>query len=247
MKFTIARLGALTCLCFSLSQAQTQTAPRADPVTGPEAVATNADATYCFAQERRLDPARRSPSYLVLRLRVRVTYRNTGARPLILPLERARLVYTGFKQDGLTLFRDSVPVFDAPSLKPMNDLPADVSPDSPINPANDVFTLIPPGAEMTPALTEEIELPVNHSTLLKRHPDLRGRRVYIKLEFEHRDLTQALEANLSDRWAKFGAPWTGTLTTNVFAINVPKAPEAAPCVDKKDPKAAHPTPKTIFR
>jgi hypothetical protein len=117
--------------------------------------------------------------------------------------------------------------------KVMKDLPADVSPDSPVDPRNDVFTVIPAGGEMTPALVEEITLPVNHQALFRNYPDLRGKRVYIRLQFAHRELSPALEAILSDRWSHFGVPWTGTLTTNVFTIDVPATPppQAAPCKD----------------
>jgi hypothetical protein len=120
----------------------------------------------------------------------------------------------------------------------MKDLPADVSPDSPVSPKNDVFAVIPAGGEMTPPLLEEIEMPVSRKGLFRQYPDLRGHRVYVKLRFVHRELSAALAADLSDRWSRFGVPWTGTLTTNTMLIDVPAAPEAAPCKDIQTP--AHP-------
>jgi hypothetical protein len=120
----------------------------------------------------------------------------------------------------------------------MKRLPDDVSPESPITPKNDVFTVIPAGGEMAPLLLEEITLPVDRTPLFRKYPDLRGRKVYLKLQFAHQKLSSALDADLSDRWSRFGVPWTGTLTTNAILIDVPAAPKAGPCVDIQTP--AHP-------
>ena len=207
-------------------------------IAGPAAVATNADASYCFARSRRLDPGSQPPpSYLVLRLRILVSYRNAGARPLILPLERERTVYAGLNPGGTSVFKEG-PGLLHPVLKVMKDLPADVSPDSPVDPKNDVFAVIPAGGEMTPPLIEEVTVPVNRKALFRRSPDLRGHKVYITMRFVHRELSAALKADLSDRWSRFGVPWTGTLTTNTFAVNIPASPQAAPCVDVYTPTHA---------
>jgi hypothetical protein len=199
------------------------------------AAATNADAGYCFARVRGLDPDRQPQAYLVLRLRVNVSYRNNGTRPLILTLERERTVYTALKLGApMNKFHGLYSLLE-PSYTVMKALPADVSPESPIDPKNDVFTVIPAGGEMTPPLSEEITIPVDRQSLFRRDPDLRGRRLYLRLQFAHRQLSPGLEADLSDRWTRFGVPWTGTLTTNLFVVDVPAAPQAAPCKDRYDP------------
>jgi hypothetical protein len=234
MRSAIARVSALLCVCLSFGGAATL---RDSRIANPAAIATNADVSYCFARVRGLDPGRQPPAYLVLRLRVTVSYSNPGTRPLILPLERERTIYTALKPGGMSVFKQGLGLFD-PTLDPMKDLPADVSPDSPVSPKNDVFAVIPAGGEMTPPLLEEIEMPVSRKGLFRQYPDLRGHRVYVKLRFVHRELSAALAADLSDRWSRFGVPWTGTLTTNTMLIDVPAAPEAAPCKDIQTP--AHP-------
>jgi hypothetical protein len=233
MKFTIARLSALTCLGICFGQAGTVRNPQ---IASPSAIAASADVSYCLARVRGIDPERQPPAYLVLRLRVTVSYRNPGARPLILPLEHEKTIYTALKPGEMSVFKEGLGLFD-PTLKVMTDLPADVSPDSPISPRNDVFGVIPAAGEMT-ARVEEITLPVNRKGLFRNYPDLRGHRVYIKLRYVHRELSAALQANLSDRWSRFGVPWSGTLTTNTILVDVPSAPEAAPCKDIQTP--AHP-------
>jgi hypothetical protein len=206
-------------------------------IVSPSAIATKADVDYCFARVRGLEPERLPPAYLVLRLTVAVSYRNSGTRPMILPLERKRTIYTALKPGAMNEYKEGPGLFD-PVLKEMQELPPAVSADDPLSPKNDVFTVIPAGGEMTPPLLEELILPVNRKALFRRYPDLRGHRVYVKLQFVHRELSAVLQANLSDRWSRFGVPWTGTLTTNTILVDVPAAPDAAPCKDVETP--AHP-------
>ncbi len=204
-------------------------------IVSPSAIATAANVSYCFERVRGLDPERLPPAYLVLRLRVLVSYRNGGTRPLILPMERERTVYTALSPGKMSVFKERR--FD-PTLKEMTELPAGVSPASPIDPKNDFFAVIPAGGEIAPPLLEEITLPVDRKGVFRKYPDLRGRRVYVKLSFEQRHLSAALNAHLSDQWSRVGVPWTGTLTTNTILIDVPSAPEAEPCKDTNKP--AHP-------
>jgi hypothetical protein len=234
MKFTIACVSVLTCfgLCFGQDAAR-----KGSGTAGPAAVATNADVSYCFARQRGLDPGHLPQSYLVARLRVLISYRNAGTRPIFLPLERERTISYGLKQGEMSVLKEPLSLFEPP-FKPMKDLPADVSPDSPVTPKNDVFTVIPADGEITPPLLEEFTLPVTRPGVFKHYPNLRGHKVYIKLRFEHRELTAALKTDLSDRWARFGVLWTGAVTTNTFVIDVPADPQAAPC--KEDPTPDHP-------
>ena len=184
---------------------------------------------------RGLNAERLPQSYLALRLHVAVSYHNAGSRPLILPLERDRAVYTALKPVPLAEFKENFGLFDSP-VKAMTELPTGVSPDNPTIPKNYFFTLIPAGGDMSPPLSEEITLPVSRKGVFRKYPDLRGHTVYVQLQFAHRKLATALEANLSDRWSRFGVPWTGTLKTNTIQIDVPMTPAAAgPCVDSYTP------------
>ncbi len=232
--FAIARVSALCCVSLGFGHAATV---RDAKTVSPTAIATDAHVSYCFARVRGLDPGRLPPAYLVLRLRVTVSYRNGGTRPMILPLERERTIYTSLKPGQMNVFKEGLGLFDQ-TFKEMKELPPDVSPDNPLSPKNDYFTVIPAGGEMTPPLTEEITLPVSRKGMFRHYPDLRGHRVYVKLRYAHRQLAAALNADLSDQWSRFGVPWTGTLTTNTILIDVPAAPEAAPCKDSATP--AHP-------
>ena len=82
MKILLAGVSALTIFCLGIGQSATL--PNTE-IVGPAATASIAEAHYCFARDRGLDPARMPPSYLVLELHVRVSYKNSGTRPLIMP------------------------------------------------------------------------------------------------------------------------------------------------------------------
>jgi hypothetical protein len=224
---TIAAAGAAFAVCpasaASLPEVRTP---------APVVSAAITQSHYCFARVRGLDPGRLPPAYLVLQLRVKLSYRNTGKRALIVPLEHEHAIYAAFKPGPMIALHEP-PGVPEPAYSPMIHLPADVNPDNPTTPANDVFGLIPAGGELSPAITEEITLAVDRHSLFHSNPDLRGHRVYLKLQLDHRELSPVLDAVLSDRWTKFGVPWTGALRTNTFAIDVPASPAAQPCDDAR--------------
>ncbi|HTA41127.1 MAG TPA: hypothetical protein VK789_01695 [Bryobacteraceae bacterium] len=207
------------------------------PVIAPDAFAAITNADYCFAHTRALEYERQPPSYLVLHLHVKVAYKNNSSRPLIMPLGKDLTVYTALKPGNMKATPQPSNFPDDASVTEMKNLPADVNPENPIFPANDVFQIIAANGWMNPAFEEDVVLPVNHKTLLRHDPDLRGHRVYVRLQFDHQPIAPALEAQLSDSWVKFGVPWTGMLRTNTLTIDVPKDPPSAkPCVDTRIPE-----------
>jgi hypothetical protein len=200
---------------------------------GLTAAARITSANYCFARVRLFNPERQPPSYLVLRLNIQVAYRNTGTRPLIIPIEHERTVYTALKPGVMDIFRE-LPGMDGltPSLKLMKEIPPNVSPDNPVDPKNDVFAIVPARGDLVSPRFEEVTFPVNHKMLLRHDPDLRGHKLYVRLQLRQQELLPALETDLSDRWTRFGVPWTGNVMTNVVTIDVPRQiSEAKPCVD----------------
>lgn len=150
------RISVLACACLCLGQGAP---PRHLPVATPQAVVTNAGVNYCFARVRGNDPSRMPPAYLVMQLRVQVTYHNEGTRPSILPLQSERALFTAFMPGMMKKFPPPPGLYE-PGTRLMKVLPADVSPENPIQPKNDVFTVIPAGGEMTPALVEDFILAI---------------------------------------------------------------------------------------
>jgi hypothetical protein len=226
-----ATFSALACL--SLCTLQGASLPDSQRV-GLTGAARIVAANYCFARVRLFNPERQPPSYLVLQLKIQVAYRNTGNRPLILPVDHERTVYTALKPGVMNIFRE-LPGIDGvtPTLKMMKELPFNVNPDNPSDPRNDVFVVIPGRGDFVLPRFEEITLPVNHKVTLRHdYPDLRGKKLYLRLQLKQQELLDTLKTDLSDRWTPFGVPWTGNVMTNVVTIDVPRElQQPSPCVD----------------
>jgi hypothetical protein len=197
---------------------------RAAELVRPEAAVAVASTNYCFARPHPILEERLPPSSLVMRLNVQVAYRNPGPRPLILPLEHDRVVYTALAPGVMKKLGGSTSLYES-GVKAMKELPDAVSADSPLDPPNDVFGIIPPSSERKLAALEEITVPV-YIKYGRAKTDLRGRRIYVRLQLDHQELEPGFEAALSDRWTRFGVPWTGMLRTNTLVIDVPAAPPA---------------------
>jgi hypothetical protein len=211
-----------TAVCLGAETARFQAAP-------PEAAATVTEANYCFVKKRGILSEQMPTPTLTLQLKVRISFSNAGARPLILPIDHDRTVYVAMAPGVMKAMKKPVNLLE-PKINIMSHLPADVSPANPIDPKNNVFSIVR-AAGTTPLYEEEVELPVYKKTS-RVLTDLRGKRIYFKLQLEHQAMTPGLIASLSDRWARFGIPWTGTLRTNMFVVDVPAAPPAAECSDK---------------
>jgi len=217
--------GVLVCagLCVAGDGARFQ-------VTAPEATATVSEANYCFVKKRGILSEQMPVPTLTLQLKVRVAFTNQVVRPLILPIDHDRTVFLAMTPGVMKPMKKPVNLLE-PKINVMARLPADVNPDNPTDPVNDEFVIVRAHGS-TPLYEEEIDLPV-----YKKNPhdttDLRGKRIYFKLQVEHQAMTPGLAAGLSDRWARFGVPWTGTLRTNMFVVDVPAAPQAPECVDKR--------------
>jgi len=210
----------------------------------PDAFVKIDQQNYCFARPRMLEVERAPQSILVLQIRLQLAYRNTGPRPLILAVQHDQSAYTSLKMGQVMtrqkgLYKGG---FINPKVSLMKHIPPDVSPDNPVDPPNDVFSIIPAGGFLNSPAHEEVQLTVYNKSA-KKDPDLRGHRVYLRLELEQQPISPDLKAKLSDMWTRFGVPWTGKLRTNTLAIDVPASPEATKlCVDKKD---EGPPPKYI--
>ena len=218
--FSSALVSAFVCLGADTTRFQ---AP------SPEASATVAEANYCFVRKRGILSEQMPAPTLALQLKVRVSFNNPGSRPLILPIDHDRTVYIAMAPGVMKAMKKPVNLMET-KINIMSHLPADVSPASPVDPKNNVFSVVRPGGS-EPLYEEQVELPVYRKTS-RGLTDLRGKRIYFKLQLEHQAMTPALIANLSDRWSGFGVPWTGTLRTNTFVLDVPAAPQAVECSDK---------------
>src|ERR1019366_3623514 len=106
---------ATALLSLSLCSGHAASLPEAPTIPGPSVVAAIGSADYCYARVRGIVPERMPPSYLVLELHIKVAYRNPGPRPLLMPTEHERAVYSAIKPGVMNLFRE-MPDFLQPSM-----------------------------------------------------------------------------------------------------------------------------------
>jgi len=228
LRKTIAFLGCALSLPWSVGAAT-------GPATAPQplvAAARVAKAEYCFAVSRSLRVERNPPPPLVLRVQLDVTYRNMAARPVILPWQYERTPYTSLMPGVMKAARENLGLF-TPSLAMMMRLPANVNPANPADPQNDEFRVIPPGGVATLPIIDLVTVTIHKDG--RQKVDIRGKTLYLRMKFSHRQLAPDLEAQLSDKWTRFGVPWTGDILTNTMMINVPASLAAADCVDTRNP------------
>jgi len=245
MKTTLLKKPAVwlaACLSFTAAFAASgpeakDLQPRAKTAAPPEATVKVLEANYCFAKFHGISPERLPTPPMVLRLKLQVSYANTGTRPLILPLDHALTVYTAQKPGLMKILPQPAGLLD-PALKTMEHLPANVNPKNPVDPMNDVFGIVPAGGEMKAPLIEELSVFV-YKKSIRQKIDLRGRQLYLKLQLDHQPLSPQLEAAMSDNWSRYGVPWTGRLRTNTLLFNVPATPSAAECVDEAPLHSPH--------
>lgn len=235
----------LTCCLIALAPASIAAPPPPAPAPPPplEAAAKIAKAEYCFAVDRQLRPERNPPPTLVARLQFDVSYRNTATRPIILPWQYERTVYTALTPGVMKPVREFLGLF-TPSVVMMMRLPANVNPLNPVDPPNDEFRVIPPGGTVNLPVIDLVTLPVFKQSRPNK-VDVRGKNLYVRLKLKQRELAPDLEAQLSDKWARFGVPWTGSLLTNTLTISVPALPTAQDCVDTRNPQEGKDVDKSL--
>ena len=204
--------------------------------SNPTATAKIVQANYCFSEIHGILPERLPIPPLVLRVHFQVAYHDSGPRPLILPLGHELTVWMSQTPGVMKILHQPGNINDG-SVKPMAHLPADVNPDNPIEPNNDAFAVIPAGGDLISPWEEEVTVQVYNQSVRKQ-VDLRGHRIYLKLQLDHQPIAQSLEAQLSDRWNRFGVPWTGVLRTNTLIFDVPADPQAHKCSDISTPHPA---------
>ncbi len=198
---------------------------RDNTAAAPTAVARIAGGDYCFARIHRFNPERQPPDWIEMKLRIQVAYHNAGARPLIIPTEHERVVYTTLKPGVMNVYKE-MPSIETlnPAIKAMTALPPKVSLDNPVDPKNDAFVVVPARGDLVSSTFEDIAFPVNHKLVFRHDPDLRGKKLYIRLVLSLQEMNPSLVSELADRWNKFGVLWTGSVMTNVMTIEVPRNP-----------------------
>ena len=201
---------------------------------GPVAAASILSSRYCLGppspnlpmvrRNGRLEPIELyPPDSITLRLRMNVTYRNTASVPWILPVASQTVVLAGTEPDSLV----EVPQpFLTPSPAASDKLP-DANEDAP---ARALFPSIAPGQSLSVANPLESVLLHIYTPSIRSEPDLRGKKIYVRLELLSSRWTPRLLARLAKKWKNYGNLWTESVRTEPLEIEIPRAPEIADCL-----------------
>jgi hypothetical protein len=191
--------------------------------------ATIEQAKFCLGNPGSLLVDRLSEDAVALRLRVWLSYRNVGSKSLILPTYHelsALIVSVGRLPLAGESGQNQLVTHFKRRQKPTDELPKDVSADSPFNP---LFKVVPPNEELNKYFSESVVLPVHNSVASDLRSDLLGRKIYIQLELTHMGLSRRLESKLAARWERYGRLWRGRVRSNPIEIDVPKSPQIVDC------------------
>jgi len=200
----------------------------------PEVIVTITEQTYCLGRIAGfpvdlLDGE--SPDRITLALRLQLTFRNIGHRPLILPvlLDFSKLIVS-HKPGSMAKASERVVApleWGEPDLKYIG---LDT-----LEP-NKAFELIPPGGGSGDYFAKT-HFPI-HVVVFDPSPrvhveDLRGTKIFLQLEVDHLRFPKDLADTLAKRWARYGYLWTGTTRTQAIHIEIPRTPGAVACQGMK--------------
>ncbi len=176
-------------------------------------------------------PERLPPDAITLRLRIRLSYRNVGSRPLILPLLKGLTALVISPTRAGATRRQServVPYFG-------RMIPEDLSQEGDQPTLNHNFEVIPPGGVFERRFSRETDfdeyviLDVRNPAGKFQRDDLRGKKIFLQLELNHLRFPKSQADELAVRWERYGYLWTGTVRSNPVEINIPRSPEFADC------------------
>ena len=182
------------------------------------------EAKYCLGNPGPIATEYQPPDAVTLRLRVRVSYRNAGLVPLIIPIYH--------ELSAVVISRTPASRRNQPVIRfkrrqePIDELPEEVSPDNPFNP---LFKVIPPGGVLDKYFSESVVLRVHNPSSEDPQSELLGRKIYLRLELAHLGLSQRLRNEVAAKWLRYGYLWTGKIRSRPIEIEIPASPQIADC------------------
>jgi hypothetical protein len=201
---------------------------------GPVATATILNSRYCLGtpspnlpmvrRNGRLEPIELyPPDSITLRLQMSVAYRNPASTPWIFPVASQTVVLMGTALDSLL---EAPQPFLTPSPAASDTLP-DRNEDAP---ARALFPALAPRELMNVANPLESIFLHIYTPSIRTEPDLRGKKIYVRLELLSSRWTPRLLARLAKKWKSYGNLWTDSVRTEPIEIEIPRTPEISDCL-----------------
>ena len=168
-------------------------------------------ASFCWARPHGNNPERLPAAAIRLRLDLLVSYRNSGQLPLVVPRTHESAAYIGISPSQLYKAGHVINVFAGLGMRTLSNTRDDEF--------DKRFTVIAPGAEMSPMLAEEVELTVyNPSTPAGK--DWRGSPLFVSLE----ETQQPASPRVVESASTHGSFWTGKVRTTTVEVRIPDSP-----------------------
>ena len=165
------------------------------------------------------------PDAVTLRMTVRLEYRNSGQRPVIIPAmgHLAAVIVRPISSDNTEPQRIDT---QFTVRKPLTELPTDINKE---NPFNAWFKVIPSKDKFDKYFEHIVVLRVHCPSLHDRRFELLGKKIRIQLEITHKVFSERLTNALAEKWSSYGRLWAGTVVTHPIEVSVPLHPSISDC------------------
>jgi hypothetical protein len=169
-----------------------------------------------------------APDAISLHLRVRVTYRNQGATPIILQISNDGHIVLSGNLEGAARHRHQVVIPDW-DFEPRHRLRREDFPALTERP-DDGFEVLPPGGAWADEATySHLSFQVHKPAPGGTGRELLGKKVFLQLDLDHALLGGNLAHKLQSKWRSYGTLWAGRVRTQPVELDIPESPRAFQC------------------
>lgn len=163
------------------------------------------------------------PDAVTLRLQMSVAIRNAATETWIVPVPNQTVVLAGTDPGAL---REIPQPFLTQTPAASDRLP-DGNEEAP---ARSLFPTLGPGESLSVGNPLGTMLIRVFTPSIRSEPDLRGKKMYVRLELFSSQWTPRLLGRLAKKWKNYGVLWTEGVRSEQVEIDVPRMPEISDCL-----------------
>jgi hypothetical protein len=190
---------------------------------GPQVTVTVRAKKYCLGESGYISPEHHRRNAVTLRLTATAEYLNVGSRPLIIAMTH-QISTIIVSQDSRLGQPGQFPIHLKRRQGPSDELPEDINFGDPFNA---LFKVIPSGGKTQ--FEEYAVVQVHVPSSPNPHTELLGKKVYLRLELAHWELSRRLVDDLRRKWRSYGELWAGQVISEPIELDIPFSPPIADC------------------
>ena len=198
----------------------------AEPKTvDPEVRMVVTEQKYCLGQPGFVSIEKQPPDAITLRVHSRLSYRNSGSKPVILPVEEDAVLILSRSLEDVARRKNQL------ALRFYKKRPRDLA-EHGINldrPAEPFFMIVPPGEESKFGFSQNVVLRVHNPSESRPESEWLGKKVFLQLELEHLPFSKRFAQHLAAKWSEYGDLWTGKVRTEPLEVDIPASPKFGDC------------------